>query len=32
MPPMLATIAVIVPFAGLIGPLLWMAKTTGAPG
>jgi hypothetical protein len=29
---MLATIAVIVPFAGLIGPLLWMAKTTGAPG
>ena len=32
MPPMLATIAVIVPFAGLIGPLLWMAKSTGAPG
>jgi hypothetical protein len=29
---MLATVAVIVPFAGLIGPLLWMAKTTGAPG
>ena len=32
MAPMLATIAVIVPFAGLIGPLLWMAKSTGAPG
>jgi len=23
---------VLVPFAGLIGPLLWMAKTTGTPG
>jgi hypothetical protein len=29
---MLATVAVIVPFAALIGPLLWMAKSTGTPG
>jgi hypothetical protein len=29
---MLATVVVLVPFAGLIGPLLWMAKTTGSPG
>jgi hypothetical protein len=29
---MLATLIVLVPFAGLIGPLLWMAKTTGTPG
>jgi hypothetical protein len=29
---MLATVAIVVPFAALIGPLLWMAKTTGTPG
>jgi hypothetical protein len=29
---MLATVVVLVPFAGLIGPLLWMAKSTGTPG
>jgi hypothetical protein len=29
---MLATVAVIIPFAGLLGPLLWMAKSTGTPG
>jgi hypothetical protein len=29
---MLATVVVLIPFAGLIGPLLWMAKTTGTPG
>jgi hypothetical protein len=29
---MLATVVVFVPFAALIGPLLWMAKTTGTPG
>jgi hypothetical protein len=29
---MLATIAIFVPFAGLIGPLLWMAKSTGTTG
>jgi hypothetical protein len=29
---MLAMLIVCVPFAGLIGPLLWMAKTTGSPG
>jgi hypothetical protein len=29
---MLATLVVLVPFAGLIGPLLWMAKTTGPVG
>jgi|SoimicmetaTmtLPB_FD_contig_31_17802287_length_242_multi_2_in_0_out_0_1 hypothetical protein len=29
---MLATVAILVPFAGLIGPLLWMAKSTGTPG
>jgi hypothetical protein len=29
---MLAMLIVFVPFAGLIGPLLWMAKSTGAPG
>jgi hypothetical protein len=29
---MLATLVVLIPFAGLIGPLLWMAKTTGTPG
>jgi hypothetical protein len=29
---MLAILIVLVPFAGLIGPLLWMAKTTGTPG
>jgi hypothetical protein len=29
---MLATFVVLVPFAALIGPLLWMAKTTGTPG
>jgi hypothetical protein len=29
---MLATVAIIVPFAGLIGPLLWMAKSTGTTG
>ena len=26
---MLATVAILVPFAGLIGPLVWMAKSTG---
>jgi hypothetical protein len=29
---MLAAAIVVVPFAALIGPLLWMAKTTGTPG
>jgi hypothetical protein len=29
---MLAAVAIVVPFAALIGPLLWMAKTTGTPG
>jgi hypothetical protein len=29
---MLATVAILVPFAGLIGPLVWMAKSTGTPG
>jgi len=29
---MLAAVAILVPFAGLIGPLLWMAKSTGTPG
>jgi hypothetical protein len=29
---MLATVVVLVPFAALIGPLLWMARTTGTPG
>jgi len=29
---MLAMLVVLVPFAALIGPLLWMAKTTGTPG
>jgi hypothetical protein len=29
---MLATLVVLIPFAGLIGPLLWMAKTAGTPG
>jgi len=29
---MLAILIVLVPFSGLIGPLLWMAKTTGTPG
>jgi len=29
---MLATVVVLVPFAAWIGPLLWMAKTTGTPG
>jgi hypothetical protein len=29
---MLAALIICIPFAGLIGPLLWMAKTTGAPG
>jgi len=27
---MVATMAVIVPFAALIGPLVWMAKSTGS--
>jgi hypothetical protein len=29
---MFATVAILVPFAGLIGPLLWMAKSTGTTG
>jgi hypothetical protein len=29
---MLATVAILVPFAGLIGPLVWMAKSTGTTG
>jgi hypothetical protein len=29
---MLATLIVLVPFAGLIGPLFWMAKSAGAAG
>ena len=32
MTPMLAALVVLIPFAGLIGPLLWMAKSTGTPG
>jgi len=27
---MVATVAVIVPFAALIGPLVWMEKSTGS--
>jgi hypothetical protein len=29
---MLSLLIVCIPFAGLIGPLLWMAKSTSAPG
>jgi hypothetical protein len=29
---MLATVAILVPFAGLIGPLVWMARSTGTAG
>jgi hypothetical protein len=28
MQPMLATVIVLVPFAGLIGPLVWMARSS----
>jgi hypothetical protein len=29
---MLAVLVALLPFAGLIGPLVWMARTNGNPG
>jgi hypothetical protein len=32
MPQMLTAVIVVLPFAGLVGPLVWMARSTGHYG